>query len=208
MSSVPKKWHQQTAVCIAGGPSLTRQQIELCREPHRRGEIVVIGCNDAYRICDFLDVLYAADLEWIEYHNGAVPGHLELWSADEGKGRDKPERWNTIKVVPGEGISLAANQLVSGNNSGYQIINLAYLMGCSKVILLGYDFRQARQHWFGKHPTEAMDRKPKFERWAKMFQGIAEQCSEIDLTVINATPNSAVDAFKRADLHELLNPEM
>jgi hypothetical protein len=57
-----------TAVLIASGPSLTPAQIEYIRPRRAFGDLWVGGVNDAYRICPFLDLLYAADEAWWQHH--------------------------------------------------------------------------------------------------------------------------------------------
>lgn len=205
---VPQHYTEGTAVLIGGGPSLTTEQVETCREPHAAGDLIVMGCNDAYRICDFLDVLYAADGRWIDHHHENVPEGPECWTADR-KNNQVRERWNRVAVAAGQGdgLSLDREVLVSGNHSGYQLINLAYLMGCRTLILIGYDCRGGGTHWFGQHPTPAMQVKSNFEIWVKNFQAIAESCTILNLTIINATPNSAIDAFPRLTLDAALPGE-
>ena len=77
LPGVPIRYEGATAVIIATGPSLTADQIMQCRYYHERNKLVVLGVNDAYRICDFLDYLYAADWRWIEYHKGKIQARLK-----------------------------------------------------------------------------------------------------------------------------------
>ena len=58
---IPKMWTNSVAVCLGGGPSLNKEDIEYCRE--KKG-VRFIAINDAYRLAPFADILYAADKKW------------------------------------------------------------------------------------------------------------------------------------------------
>jgi hypothetical protein len=49
------------------------------------------------------------------------------------------------------------NGLATGHELGYQAVNLAYLLGAERVVLLGYSMKplpDGRMHWFGDHPIK------------------------------------------------------
>lgn len=206
LSGVPIRYEGATAVIIATGPSLTADQIMQCRYYHERNKLVVLGVNDAYRICDFLDYLYAADWRWIEYHKGKIQARLKrgfCFTTPE-KGRKKHLGWREIPSVAKPGLSTERNLLHRGNNSGYQCINLAYLLGCNRILLLGFDHHSGGHHFFGKHPTPAMQVESNYSRWIDGYKSIRDQEAELGITVINCTPGSAIDAFPRISLNVAL----
>ena len=206
---IPQRYTEGVAVLIGGGPSLTAQQVSLCMNPHQQRRLAVMGCNDAYRICPFLDVLYAADERWIDYHQQNVlkSAHLrtlECWTPDE-KAAEKYSEWSLIGIKPIEpGLSTDRAVLHGGNHSGYQLINLAYLMGCLDIILIGYDGHSGGDHWFGKHPEGPMNIKSNYQRWMAGYRSIQKQAAALNLTIVNATPGSAIDAFPHATLDDAL----
>jgi hypothetical protein len=63
--SVPKLCPGGTVVCIGGGPSLTRDDVDYCR-----GKAFVIAINDAYKLAPWADALYACDGLWWRWHKG------------------------------------------------------------------------------------------------------------------------------------------
>ena len=202
---IPQRYSEGTAVLIANGPSLTEEQVALCAEPYRRGCLHTFGCKDAYRICDFLEHLYAPDIIWINHYRDQVK-HLALdrWTCNqELRPSDYPE-WRFIGGVTEPGLSTDREYIHHGQHSGYQMINLAYLMGCSAILLLGYDCRGGGRHWFGEQPHPAMRCESPYENWKDEYESIAVQTSALDLTIVNCTPGSAIDCFPRADLAETL----
>ncbi len=194
---------------IGTGPSLTAHQVALCQEPHRAGKLAVMGVNDAYRICPFLDVLYAGDGKWIDHHREKIlasthPEGCLFFTPDEKAAAAYPE-WQFVKHKAARGISLDREVVHSGNHGGYQLINVAYLMGCENITLIGYDCRAGGQHWFGQHPEGPLRVASPFERWARGYNSIAEQAPGLNLTIVNATPGSGITAFPSVQLSEALN---
>lgn len=193
------------AVLIATGPSLTADQIEHVRT-HRDAVDAVMGVNDAYRICDFLDLLYAADGRWIEHHRDTLrPLSFDKWTAIDKRYDFSPE-WSAIKIISTDksGLSLDREALIGGCHSGYQLINLAYLMGFRTVILLGYDARAGGHHFFGKHPTRDLDVESNFKRWMIRYKHLADDAERVGLTIINATASSAIPYFEKRPIEEIL----
>lgn len=90
-----------------------------------------------------------------------------------------------------------------GSHSGYQAINLAYLWGAKRIILLGYDCRSidGKAHWFGQHAA-GLNQKQGFSTWISHYQQLAHDLSAEGIEVINATPESAITAFTKRRIHE------
>ena len=204
---IPARYPDCTALLIASGPSLSREQIDYCKPGRMAGKFAAFGCNDAYRMCEYLDVLYAADGRWIDHHRAHLPPRLRVghrcWTPDKAAAKAYDE-WTLVGQAARRGLSTSSDTLHLGNHSGYQLINLAYAMGCRRLVLIGYDCHSGGQHWFGKHPAGPLDVQTNYPRYAKTYHSIAEQTPSLGLTIINATPNSALDAFPMMDLRDAL----
>lgn len=196
--TIPEVWTGETAVCIGGGPSLNQAQVD-----HVRGKARVIAINDAYRLAPWADIVYACDHKWWRWHPGArdVPGIKATHSETAAR------EWPVVKWVKGDrnakGLSRNPAYIHCGRNSGYQAINIAYLMGARRIVLIGYDMRVVgdRSHWFGDHPNRI---RSNYRGWLTNYQTIADMLPALGLTIINATPGSALACFKRADLNGAL----
>jgi hypothetical protein len=220
MSRVNRLWDGRTAVCIATGPSLTREQIERVRA----SGAATIAVNDAYLLADFADVCYFADEKWYRWQmEGKDKPVLGLSASDvqdrwrgfrgqkvsiriDGKARlVGPEvhlLWKSKAMGP---LSLSPTELYTGAHSGYQAVNLAVLSGANRIILLGYDFREdgGRHHFFGGHP----DRSKVDYGNRRQYVFLAGALRPLGIEVLNATPESAIGCFRRVTLDESLLPD-
>ena len=86
-----------------------------------------------------------------------------------------------------------------GDNSGFQATNLAIQFGAEEIWLIGFDMKvNGKPHFFGEHPLEC--RKGMTPRsWRAAFE-TAERMMPEHISIINATPGSALSCFPRATL--------
>lgn len=82
-----------------------------------------------------------------------------------------------------------------GNNSGYQAINLAYLFGAKRIILLGYDMHAiGPRHFFGEHPG-SLSSGSDYADWIPRFNQLAADLKSEGVEVINCTRSTALHCF-------------
>ena len=208
--SVEPEWKGETAVILASGPSLTREQCDAVR-----GKARVIAVNnqgidtdcDGVRVpamAPWADVLYAADAKWWRHY------------------ADRALRFAGRKVTIRDTLPWAEvyslkqssehaifdprpTHLVSGGNSGYQAMHLAVHLGVSRIVLLGYDMKNGRgnrRHWFGNHPGR-LDSRGNFSGWLRAFDKLAGVLKSMNVEVVNCTPDTALRAFRRIPLHKV-----
>lgn len=93
----------------------------------------------------------------------------------------------------------------TGNNSGYQAINLVYLFGAKIIFLLGYDMQRTdgKSHWHGDHPGN-LNRHSNYPKWIENFQKLASDLKEEGVKVVNATRKTALNCFPKQKLEEIL----
>ena len=162
----------------------------------------MVAINDAYRLAPWADVLYVADYRWWEWHDAArsFAGEKVTYSALAAT------RWPGLRWLPGDtrapGLSRNPALLHCGRNSGYQAINLAYLYGARRIVLIGYDMQRTgdRGHWFGEHPNKV---RSHYKNWLDSYDTIAKQLPALGLSIINATPGSALRCFPMSRLDEI-----
>lgn len=90
-----------------------------------------------------------------------------------------------------------------GSNSGYQAINLAYLLGAKRIFLLGYDMTHkqgTKTHWFGDHPPEFG--RGKYEAFIPFFNSLASDLSAAGVEVINCSRITKLTQFKRGTIDD------
>ena len=201
--SVPRMWPGATVACLGGGPSLSAEQVM-----RLRGRARVIAINDAWRLAPWADVLYACDGRWWRKHAG-VPDFAGLKITLSNSAAQVAE-WPEITVLQNtgvEGLARAPQGLRTGRNGGYQAINLAYHFGAKRILLLGYDMKIAadgRSHWFGEHADWPV--RPNIYRdvFLPHFEGLAHDLDAAGVDVVNCTPGSALEAFRKAPLDHAL----
>lgn len=177
-------------VIIAGsGPSLTRAVAEQC------GSASVIAVNDAWRLFSHA-ILYAADFTWWRHHAEdlkAFRGRRITCRADVNGPVD-------IEQLKAWGIEIL--KIDPGQCSGYGAITTALYLGFKKLLLVGYDMRvvAGRRHFFGDH--DGLRNTDDYSFALPDFDRLAREIPR-DVTVLNATPCSALRAFPFTTLEQL-----
>lgn len=199
VATVPRLFAGATIVCLATGPSLTQADVDFCR-----GKATVIAIKNAYDLAPWADVVYGAGVDrtkWWEQHGARVVAeHQGLrFTIDP-----RAAKWATVLQWGSEtGLSADASRLSLGRNSGYQAINLAVHLGAAKIVLLGYDMRRGERNNFFEGP----DKGPasKYRDWLPHFSTLLEPLKALGVSVINCTPNSALECFPTMSLAEALS---
>lgn len=188
---VPRLWPNETVVCIASGPSLTPEDVAVVRG---RARVVVV--NNSYQLAPWADVLYAADARWWKWHKGAPDFQGLKYSVTKDSAR-----WPGVIVIgrgASTGLSLDTTKVCLGGNGGYQALNLAVLLGASRVVLLGYDMavaKDGRQHWHPDHPNTM--RSP-YQNFRAAYPTLVEPLKAAGVEVINCSRQTALTCFPRA----------
>jgi len=169
---------------MASGPSMCQPDADLVRD-WRDGETrFAIAINNTYQLAPWADILYACDLRWWDrYHEDAAKRCAgEFWCYDE----TAAARYGLRPWKPAQ----------TGGNSGYQALRLAVdHFEAERVILLGYDMQGS--HWHGDHKGFPNPTQNNFRQWIGWLRRYA---AETDAEIINASRETAVDAFPRLDL--------
>jgi len=155
------------------------------------------------------DKLYGCDPRWWHQYDGIPEFKGEKWSTHDkhSSSNDKAEIGelydvNLVKgaTVDGAGFSYDPGVIHHGNNSGYQSINLAILLGSPYIVLVGFNMshKNGRGHFFGAHPAPLFNQDA-YENWLPQFDRGAKDLPK-EITIINATPDSALTCFPKVPL--------
>jgi len=197
---VPHKYRNKKFVLCATGPSLTEEVVETIRK--YKDDHVIFGINDSYRIIDFLDEHYACDEKWWKAWGADFREkypHLSAWAYG-----DNASEYG-VKVIKGfynGGLSLRQDKIHYGSNSGYQALNIAFLMGGRKFILVGYNMQRIKNktHFFGEHMHGMANNSP-YNMIVQNYNTIQGPLTDL---VGNCTENSALKCFRKGNLEEEL----
>lgn len=178
------------AACIASGPSLTQDDVELVKAWRERssGRYVIV-VNTTFRIATWADELYAMDRAWWKAH------------ADEVAATFPGRRSTSLK-----GIAIAKHVSHDrGKNSGYGALVLAIKRGAKRVILLGYDAQKTdgKTHWHGDHP-KGLGNAGSIHRWVTDFERASRNYA-CRARILNASRQTALKCFERVSLEDALS---
>ncbi|RLF28620.1 MAG: hypothetical protein DRN14_03870 [Thermoplasmata archaeon] len=192
-------WQDQDAIVIGGGASLHSFPFEVLVPEY------VIGCNAAYSLGkDVCSVVFFGDNTFFEKHEEGLKRYDgPVFTCSRRLYQSDAISWlRVVRRIP-EGMAIDA---VGWNgNTGAAAINLAFLFGCRRVFLLGFDMSewQGRSHWHDLYPKDNVQDYPKFMRgfmmmadgWRRVFP---------DREIINVTDNSALELFLKMSVQDFL----
>ena len=191
---------KETLIIIAGGPSLTREDVSLCE----RSGLSLLGINNAYQICQRLDYLYACDKKWWSKHYEKMILNCRRFSLEETPHLDV----EALENDGFDGISHQWPKVRTGGNGGYQALNLAVILGYKNIVLLGYDMQPGEKgelHWHPDHEGLNNPNPKRLEAWREAFNRAAPIIARMGVAVVNATRRTALTCFPQANLEQVLN---
>jgi hypothetical protein len=202
-----KDWPSRTSVVIASGPSLTAEDCEMVRQAREADLVRVVSVSNAWKHCaKWADAFFAADRRYWKHYlspmlKAGVPRERLVTCCTQTYGLDKIA---LIRAANRPG--LGTYQLHTGGNSGYMGVNLAYLYGARRIVLLGFDCcngPDGAKHFDGSHPSPLVQAMP-FGEWIKRFDKLALELKAHGAAVINCSRRTALTCFERAGLAESL----
>lgn len=195
-ATVPRLFPNSTMAILAGGPSLTQEDIDACR-----GRARVLAVKDTIRLAPWADVLYACDARWWKHHADTITFAGPKFGLEPFEGRPDVGRLRHTGI---EGLETEPDGVRTGRNSGYQAIQVAVHLGATHIVLLGFDMgpdAHGRRHWFSAHPWHS---DPPFHLFLPAFDTLVAPLARLGVTVVNATRLTALRAFPRVSLEEAL----
>jgi hypothetical protein len=183
---------------LASGPSMCAEDAEAVR-----GRGIVLVINNTIELAPWADVLYSADPSWWQHYGERVAGFRGRRVGLRLHGQ--PDDVEQLPYRMGEGLGL--DIINSGNNSGFQAINFAFLEGATRIVLLGYDMQHTggRHHWHADHPRPLGNFVPGMpELCQPKFTALARDLDARGVHVINASRETALTCFTRQPLAEVL----
>lgn len=195
--SVPEaEWAGETAFVLGGGPSLAQAPVE--RLDGRR----VIAVNDVgLTRATWADVLFFADRRWLDWNASELHRHTGRWKVT----RRAPHvetgcdvKW--LYHAPALKLSRDPDR-VSGYCGGAMAINIAFLLGARRIVLMGFDQRPGS--WHDRHKLPAVDHNYE-KRFRPALERMAVELAAEGVECINATPGSALTCFPIVEPEDVL----
>ena len=203
-------WEGSSAVIIGGGDSLRAFPW------HCLLGDMTIGCNVAYKLgADVCRVVIFGDDAFFKQHEKGLMdyGGAVFTNACPRKlvRSGNPPDW--IYYLRREPKGLHLNALGWNGNTGASAINLAFLFGCPKVYLLGFDmkFRQDKKNWHDEYlPKQKKKRRKKlvdpFPAFVLGFDDVVKDWKTkfADREIINVNDDSALTCFPMMSVADFL----
>jgi hypothetical protein len=219
--SMPKIWEGGRCFIIGGGPSMYKQ-LEVPDEivtkvfnkelppaayapyfaPIMKEHI--IGVNMAYRLGNWVDVVFFGDTSFWKNYRFELQSYHGLKISCSGEVDSVKQIRRSSKKL---GITTNPQEVCWNHNSGAAAINLAVHTGVKQIILLGFDMKvdsSGNQHWHKEYPKPKGKVEDIFARHLLGFPEIAKQAIALGVEILNANPDSGIDAFKKVNLKEVL----
>lgn len=196
--TVPALWPGSTVAILAGGPSLTQADVDVCR-----GRARVIAIKNAVQLAPWADVLYACDAKWWKAWPETASFTGPKYGLERVRGR---EDVTVLRQAGKDGLSEDRGALATGQNSGYQAINLAVHFGAVKIVLLGFDMQPAPDgsfRWHGAHRYG--NTSPPFSQFLARFKSLVEPLKRVGVSVVNCSRVTALDVFPTMPIDEALS---
>jgi hypothetical protein len=194
-------WKGQTAVIICAGPSLSDEQLAVVSKDPAAG---VIAVNTAYLYAPWADVVYAGDFMFWKVHGERIKKQCpraQRWTQDNSAA----ERFQLNRQRGGNREGLGLTVVHMNGSSGFQAINLAFLWGSRKIVLLGMDMREidGKKHRHGDH-EKGLVQAQLFAEWIHKGKKLAEDLAAQKCEVVNCTPGSALPWFPMSTIEKEL----
>lgn len=195
-----RRWLGLTAVVMASGHSLSDEQVNHVRRARAAGLCRVITTNTTFMRALWADVAYAGDTLWWSKHVAVAKKTFtgELWTQDNVAAA----RYGLKRVRGSPRDGLGTYEIHQNGNSGMQAVNLAFLWGAKRILLLGFDMKEGpngEKHHHPDHPKPLIQ-KQLFGEWIHKARKVAEGLKAHGIEVVNCTPSSALPWFPMSDI--------
>lgn len=173
---------RNTIAVLATGPSLNIEDVE-----YLRGRCRVVAVSNAYQLAPWADALASTDQAWWDYH--------------------QPEFCaRKFSVINTKFNGVESIDTYSGMNSGALGIMTADLLGCARILLLGFDLHADKgSHYFGDHPDELKSTPDhRFQVFINQINNIKLGLDYRGIDLVNCTHGSALTSVPYQPLRECI----
>lgn len=165
----------------------------------------MIAIKNTIELAPWADALYACDAKWWAAWPETAAYEGPKYGLERIRGRADV---TVLRQGSKSGLETDPTALATGQNSGYQAINLAVHLGVSKIVLLGYDMQpdqHGRHRWHVTHRYHRGTIVPPYQQFLERFASLVEPLKALGVAVMNATRETALVAFPRMSLAEALS---
>lgn len=192
--SVPPIWRGERVFIVAGGPSVATAPVTKIR-----GRIIAV--KHAALLLPTADVLFWAGRSWHKEFQAVLERHVGPYKIKRTIDDDVPH--GILQIDRAQNPVALSNdpQFLGGYCAGGSALNLAFLLGASEIVLVGFDF--GGRHWFSNHPRP-VERDAAHVRHMLAIEAMAPTLKGLHVDVFNCSVVSRLDCFPKRNLDEFL----
>ena len=206
-TTIPE-WKNKDVFILGGGRSMLNFDWSILHDK------LVLGCNFAFRLgSKVVDANLMCDkhvikecYEELQTYHGVV--YLNPPNADKQPSIFNPSWAYTVPRVSSGGLSLTG--LVWGGNTGNSAVNLALLLGASRVYLLGFDMKAKdpkNPDWYQDNYHDHKERpatSERFKHWITNFGLVQEKCKSMfpNTKIVNINSDSDLNIFEKIPIEQ------
>jgi hypothetical protein len=189
----------ETIYIVGGGPSLQTFNWDLLKTKK------VIAINKAFKYITTADVIYWTDSRLYNWYKNEIDS-LACLKYTISQGAPYDDKVNLLKKGQRHGLEKDPSVLAHGDNSGYAAINLAYHLGASKIVLLGYDmgYNNNKTHFHDGYPIKPTRKEIYNTRFSISFPHIADPLKAEGVKVYNTSQRSPLNCFPKISIEQSL----
>jgi len=182
----------------------------------------IIAINTAFKLGNWVDLVFFGDNGWFQKNREDLIDFLNLKVACHAHFSKNDYVEERVKYIEkdrnhAKGISPRVNKVSWNHNSGAAAISLAVHLGCKKIILVGFDMKlddKKEQHWHNQYRPKGFfngnsekGSVKTFNRHLQGFPVILKEAEKLGVEIINASPDSAIECFKKMSVQDILKEE-
>ena len=187
----------KTVFIIGGGNSLTGFDFNLLKGKN------IIAINRAIEFVPFAQILYFSDYRFYYWHKDDIDQFKGAKFTASPKVKD-----NSITVLERTGktgLDIRIGRIKDGGSSGYGAINLAYHLGATEIILLGYDMVSNNKSNFHSGYKIKNVKEDTFKKFLEPYTELASILTTLNIKVYNTNLNSGLEVFEKKSINNFIN---
>ena len=210
-------WLRKIVFCLASGPSLnlvSAKEWGEIRKLQRENLAIVFGVNSSFKKPKEFgfecDALFFTDESWFENNEKEVREFNGRKFTVSRRAKVYYPELERIDNIHRPDFCVGEPPMKDGRSSGHRAVSISIMLGSNRIGLLGYDMRivkmedgKLRSHHHDEYHNTENERTYK-EEFATGFRGWREEAEKLGVEIINLTPDSAVEDFKKMSLSEYL----
>jgi len=197
---------EKTVIVLGGGYSVKELGVDL-NTLKNYGH--VIGVNDSAVHADVSSAI-SMDRLWMVHRGHEVQKkHIPTLFRVCAFSKSGLVPWYELKTFKNDNktaLMTTDEGVLNGTSSGMCALNLAYQMKPDKVFLFGFDMKRldpkGGAYWYPPYswtPPKGGTTDGKYGAWAKQFETMAIQFLHAGISVVNVSPKSAINTWKKID---------